>query len=234
MKFRKIISGAVCMAVAILSMAVPGAVVADAGSLEKVTPVNNTYFWDSITLENGLEYKVYEDYVSITGCDKSVEGEIIIPEMIEGLPVKFIEKETFKDCSSLTSVIIPSSVISIENYAFLNCSSLTSIHVDSENRNYMDIEGVLFSKDQKKLLNYPAKKSDQSYSIPDSVTSIGPSAFESCSSLTSVTISNSVTYIEIGVFDSCSSLESLVIPDSVIKIYGNALVGCSSLTSVTI
>ena len=234
MKFREIISGAVCMAVAFSSMAVPGAVIADAVSLEKVTPVNNTYFWDSITLENGLEYKVYEDYVSITGCDESAEGEMVIPEMIEGLPVKNIGEGTFKNCSSLTSITIPDSISGIKDNAFYGCSSLTAINVDSGNRSYMDIEGVLFSKDQKKLLNYPAKKSDSSYSIPDGVTNIGESAFRDCPFLVSVIIPDGVTRIGNYAFRGCSSLESITISDSVAGIGSQAFYNCSALTSVTI
>ena len=67
-----------------------------------------------------------------------------------------------------------------------------------------------------------------------SVTSIGNSAFEDCSSLTSVTIPNSVTSIGNSAFFSCSSLTSVNIPNSVTSIGVYAFADCSSLTSVTI
>ena len=70
--------------------------------------------------------------------------------------------------------------------------------------------------------------------IPNSVTSIGSSAFSNCSSLTSVTIPNSVTSIGSSVFSSCSSLTSVTIPNSVTSIGNYAFYDCSSLTSVTI
>jgi len=73
-----------------------------------------------------------------------------------------------------------------------------------------------------------------SVTIPDSVTSIGISAFCFCSSLTSVTIPDSVTSIGDGAFGYCSSLTSVTIPDSVTSIGDGAFYGCSSLTSVTI
>ena len=73
-----------------------------------------------------------------------------------------------------------------------------------------------------------------SVSIPDSVTSIGDRAFRYCSSLTSVTIPDSVTSIEGWTFDYCGSLTSLTIPDSVTSIGKKAFAHCSSLTSVTI
>ncbi|MBR4881759.1 MAG: leucine-rich repeat domain-containing protein, partial [Clostridia bacterium] len=70
--------------------------------------------------------------------------------------------------------------------------------------------------------------------IPDSVTSIGDSAFVGYKSLTSVTIGNSVTSIGDYAFEGCTALESVTIPDSVTSIGDNAFCDCTSLTSVTI
>ena len=73
-----------------------------------------------------------------------------------------------------------------------------------------------------------------SVTIPNSVTSIGSDAFCNCSSLTSVTIPNSVTSIGYETFSGCSSLASVTIPNSVTSIGAKAFYGCSALTSVTI
>ena len=67
---------------------------------------------------------------------------------------------------------------------------------------------------------------------PNSVTSIGYSAFDGCRSLTSVTIGNSVTSIGDYAFYNCSSLTSITIPDSVTSISTRAFSGCSSLTNI--
>jgi hypothetical protein len=73
-----------------------------------------------------------------------------------------------------------------------------------------------------------------SITIPDSVTSIRDAAFYGCSSLTSITIPDSVTSIGSGAFGACSSLTSITIPDSVTSIGSGAFGACSTLTSITI
>ncbi len=73
-----------------------------------------------------------------------------------------------------------------------------------------------------------------SVTIPDSVTSIGSSAFSECYSLTSVTIGNSVTTIGERAFDFCNGLTSVTIPDSVTTIGAGAFFMCEGLTNLVI
>jgi len=70
--------------------------------------------------------------------------------------------------------------------------------------------------------------------IPNSVISIGESAFYGCTGLTSVTIGTGVTIIDQLAFYGCSKLAGVIIPDSVINIAYRAFTGCSAMTSVTL
>ncbi len=155
---------------------------------------------------------------------------ITIPDSVTS-----IGNGAFGYCESLTSVTIPDSVTSIGDEAFNNCTRLTSITVKEGNPKYSSDEyGVLFNKDKTLLIQYPIGNKRTSYTIPDSVTSIGDWAFAQCTGLTSVTIGNSVTSIGEAAFWLCTGLTSVTIGNSVTSIGDNAFWLCTSLTSVTI
>ena len=145
---------------------------------------------------------------------------------------KTIADIAFYYCTSLTSITIPNSVTSIGYAAFTGCRSLISINVDANNKNYSSVNGVLFNKDKTVLIRYPEGKTDTKYTIPDSVTSVGDSAFYYCTSLTSITIPDSVTSIGDYVFYKCTSLTSVTIPNSVTSIGDSAFYDCYSLKYV--
>jgi hypothetical protein len=109
-----------------------------------------------------------------------------------------IEENTFHNCSSLTSVVIPESVASIGYYAFDGCSSLTSVTIP---------EGVTSIG----VNTFAYCSGLLSVVIPESVKSIGNYAFYRCSSLTSVTIPYSVTGIGNYAFSYCSSLADVTV-----------------------
>ena len=152
-----------------------------------------------------------------------------IPDSVTSIGVS-----AFSFCTNLNSVNIGNSVTSIGEDTFYHCTSLTSITVDTGNLNYSSVDGLLFNKLQTLLIQYPAGILDDSYTIPDSVTSIGYSAFAHCTSLTSVTIPDSVTSIGEDAFSFCTNLNSVTIGNSVTSIGVSAFRSCTSLTSVTI
>jgi len=122
--------------------------------------------------------------------------------------VTSIGNTAFQGCTSLTNVTIPKSVTSIGNSAFVECSSLIAINVDANNSTYSSQDGVLYNKTKTSLIWYPQGKTNTTFTIPDSVTSLENGAFM-YSNLTSVIIPNSVTSIGLATFRLCANLTSV-------------------------
>ncbi len=218
---------------------------------------------DAETWTNGTQTYTLEDGVlTITGTgeisidwqyslDRCSVTSVVICEGITGIDAyAFLECEAltsitipnsvttiapwaFRQCSGLTSITIPNSVTTIGECAFSGCTSLTQINIDDGNTVYTSIDGVVFSKDESKIIIVPGGRNG-AYTIPNNVTTIERNAFDGCSGLTSITIPNSVTTIGECAFDGCSGLTSITIPNSVTTIGGCAFSGCTSLTQINI
>ena len=131
-----------------------------------------------------------------------------------------------------TNITIPSSVTTIGEGAFAGCIYLTDINVEIQNTAYMSVNGVLFEKNGRTLVCYPAGKSGE-YSIPSSVTLIGNTAFRGSRNLTSVHIPSSVVKIGDWAFSN-TSLTFVYIPSSVTTIGYGVFADCRRLTDIVL
>ena len=144
-----------------------------------------------------LTYSTTNGEVTITDCDTTATGELVIPDTIGGNPVTSIANFSFSQCRNLESITIPDSVNSIGTFAFFNCTSLTSITIP---------EGVTSIQNSV----FASCRSLPSITIPDSVTSIGDFTFYNCASLTSITLPENLTSIGEEAFDECANLGTVI------------------------
>ena len=169
---------------------------------------------EAITDEFGVKYS--KDGRKLLKAPQNLDGTYSVKK-----GTKIICDMAFYDYSSLSSLVIPDSVIIIGFGAFEGCSSLRSLVIPDSvtsigNRAFWWCGSL------------------ESLVIPDRVINIGDMAFYGCFSLRSLVISNSVTCIGDDAFWFCSSLRNLVIPDSVTSIGDRAFSGCCSLESLVI
>ena len=178
----------------------------------------------SITLPDSLT-SIGDDAFCI--CD--VLTSITLPDSLTS-----IGDSAFYSCTALTSVSLPDSLTSIGTNPFASCDALTAISVSPDHPTLAVIDGVLYEKDSRALLSYPAGKMDEHFSVPEGILSIGDYAFFSCTALTSITLPDSLTSIDDDAFYGCDVLTSVSIPNSLTSISDSAFFSCDALTSVSL
>ena len=163
-----------------------------------------------------IEYCAFHDCIGLTS--------ITIPNNVTSIG------PAFYGCNGLTSIFIPKNVTSIDR-SFNACSSLESIVVEEGNTVYDSRNNcnALIETASNTLI-----RGCQNSIIPESITTIGFSAFTQCYGLTSITIPNSVTSIENSAFWDCSNLTSISIPNSVDNIGESSFGYCGRLESIVV
>ncbi|BAK46098.1 MAG: leucine-rich repeat domain-containing protein [Lachnospiraceae bacterium] len=127
---------------------------------------------------------------------------------------------------SVSSVAVPKNTRQIRSNSFYKCTKLKQVKVASGNRTYRSAGGVVFTKNRKTLVLYPAGRKG-SYKVPAGTRTIGTAAFRGCSGLTGVKIPNSVTKISANAFRFCGRLRGIRL-SSRVKSIGSYALGTTS------
>ncbi|MCR5793822.1 MAG: leucine-rich repeat protein [Solobacterium sp.] len=206
-----------------------------------------------------FEYSIEDSEITISKYI-GTDTEVSIPSEIDGVPVTRINDSAFQDCSNITSIIVPDTVIKIGEYAFKGCSSLSFIMIPASvtSFGFKTFEGCSNLKTAGTFgsgANYQFGWTNiipshafsgcselSSLTIPEEITDIRYEAFYGCSSLkTAGPIGSNANYqfgwttsIPVYAFCSCTGLVSAVIPDGITSIGKRAFFDCNNLVSVDI
>ena len=153
---------------------------------------------------------------------------VTLPDSLE-----FIDSWAFERCSRLKTINVPANVTRINGGAFAQNSSMTSITCDPANKNYVSVNGVLFTKDMKELVAYPGGIQG-GYTVPATVNHIGDAAFYGALGLDSVTILGNLDFIGFEAFAECSKLTDVAIRDGVNYVGYWAFRGCDGIKTLTV
>lgn len=210
---------------------------------------------DTVTDPSLLSYLANDDHtVTVIGYHGE-STNVIIPSVIDGLPVTRVGSTAspyftssrlgieltlpttvkydgsgimLRSCVEIKSVVIPNHIRTIAENTFYGCKNMTSVTIPDS---VTSIGQYAFQ--YTKLTGI---------TIPDSVTSIGSSAFYHCTGLTSITVEPGNTayrsegncLIRVSTNTLMLGCKTSIIPNGVIGIGGNAFYGCTGLTGITI
>lgn len=175
--------------------------------------------------------------------------EVILEEGIEE-----ISGRAFDSCSKVKEWKLPKSLkrigpcafrnISVEEFnipenvesiaaTFISSSNLSRINVDSNNKYFTSVDGILFDKDNTRLIKYPENRDGNSYEVPNTVKTIDANAFISCKNLQTIVIADSVEKIGDSAFDG-SKLKTINLGGGITNISNKPFYGAWNLTNINV
>ncbi len=153
--------------------------------------------------------------------------------VIENGPTTF-GNYAFEYAKVLETISIPASVTTIGKGAFYGIKTMKAFTVDAANENFASVDGVLYTKDMRTLLYYPAAKEGTTFTVPSNVTTIAEGAFLNATKLQTIVLPEGLITIERRAFMNCTALENVNIPSSVTAIGSSAFRGCEKLNRTDI
>lgn len=192
-----------------------------------LTKIDNSTFKNCTALST---VKINEKVTKIgerafENCD-SIES-LTIPDSVET-----IGASAFSSCDNLKTVSIGKKVNQIGDSAFFYCKSLKSFSVSQENEVYCALDGVLYTKGLKTLVQYALGKDDHTFRVPEGVEIIAKRAFYRANWLYFIDLPNTVSVIEDGAMSYCDNLQNVALSQN-LTLVGNGVFSSSpNLTDV--
>ena len=207
----------------------------------EVTAEQTLYAKWTQNIPAGITFTVDADGV-LTGAEGLTESgmTVEIPSVVNGITVREIGQDVFKDNKNIAVLIIPDTVERLGYRVCSGCTALREVRLSSSLRVISDEAFDGCSSLQK--VNFPATlkeiRSDAfsgtaltEFTAPDSLTDIWGYAFKDCTALKSVELNN-VRNLGSGAFMNCTALESVSLSDNMEKLNDHIFDGCASLARI--
>lgn len=189
-------------------------------------------------------YEVEQNSITIVSLKADIEGEVVIPDKIDGVPVTAIGAGAFSGAEGVTAVTLPSGLTTIGDSAFEGCTSIEKLVIpDSvvtvgENAfaSCASLSDLTIGKGLTKISKgmFEGCSSLATVALPKNITAIDNYAFSCCDSLTDIVIYPYVTSIGSYVFYDCDSLEKIALPETITVISEGLFGECDKLKSVSV
>lgn len=151
-----------------------------------------------------------------SGYNGSNGGTAVIPAMVakDGKTYRVIgiNQRAFSGNRLLSTVELGANITTVDPSAFLNCSAFTAFSVNAGNTHYKAVDGILYDPAQFNLYVYPRGKKGESFIVPDSVATVGTSAFSGNQNLKEIVVPDTVESIGRSAFSDCAKLEKITLP----------------------
>lgn len=164
----------------------------------------------------------YEGKKIVGVATNAISNETELKEINVAEGIEFLAQESIYNCENLKRINLPSTIteygFGLEKAPIVKCSSLTEITVSENNKEIKTVNGILFTKDMKKILNYPAGISNILYTIPTEVEIIYYNCFNYNEQLETVIMPETIKEIQYGAFYCCRNINGIKLPSNCEKI----------------
>lgn len=157
--------------------------------------------------EREFNISIVGDEAAILGCHSSLSGTVEIPGTISGYKVTAIGEKAFAGNSKIEKLVLSADIKSIGDMAFAGAK--LEVEVSADNGNYMTENGILYNKTKLTLIYCPANKLGAKAEIPVGVTAVANGAFSGSDAMESVKIPDSVLTIGASAFEGCTALKNV-------------------------
>lgn len=180
---------------------------------------------------------------SVAGMGNVTEQNLVIPDKYNNLPVTVIMVGAFSNVDTITSVYVPSGIVTVGSSAFSGCANLETVVFGGEAdlgvsvfKNCVKLQKVVLPNNLTEIKDetFSTCNKLQEVNIPDTVTSIGNEAFYYCEKLPTVNLPVGLTKLGDKAFAGCTSFTSVNLPAHVTSLGENVFAGCRNISALTV